>query len=427
VSVPGHWREGAATDRAVQPCWWRQFNDPALNALVARALAANPDLLVAAARVEEARADLRLAAGRTQPSLDLGGQGGETRGINAFGLGVDQAEGQGLATASYEVDLFHHLAASTQAARSRLLASQDARDTVRIALEASVVEGYVRLRALDAQLAIAQDTLATRANALRLIRRRVAAGYSPALEGDQAQSEYETAAQLVPALRLAITKQENALRILLGDNPGPIARGAALADWPWVPVPSSLPSEVLRQRPDIARAENLLAGTEQDLNAARAAFMPRITLSATGGVANSTLIANPISLFSLGGSILAPILDGGELRARQAGAAARRNEAALAYRKTILAAFGQVEDAMASVQHLEAQQAAAIRNRDALAAAFNLADERYRAGYAPYLDRLDAERSLLGARLSVVDLQAQRLQAIVLLNQSLGGGWSPRP
>jgi NodT family efflux transporter outer membrane factor (OMF) lipoprotein len=423
--MPSRWRDASALDLPVRPDWWRQFRDPALDALVDRALEANPDLMVAAARIEQARAQLHLAASRSKLSLGLGGQGGEERSINAFGLGVDQAEGQGLATASYEVDLFNRLGASTQAARYRLLASQEARDTVRIALAASVVDGYIRLRALDAQLAIAQETLATRADGLRLITRRVAAGYSPALEGDQAQSEYETAAQLVPALQLSITQQENTLRILLGDSPGTIERGAALADWTVPPAPSSLPSEVLRQRPDIAQAESVLAGTEQDLKAARAAFMPRITLGATGGLANSTLIANPISLFSLGGSILAPILEGGALGAQRDDAAARRNEAAFAYKKAALSAFAQVENAMASVQRLEAEEAAAARDRDALARAFKLADERYRAGYAPFLDRLDAERSLLGARLSVVSLQAQRLEAIVLLNQSLGGGWSP--
>lgn len=422
ISVPSHWREPAGPPAAVRSLWWQAFGDPVLDALVSRAQANNVDTQIAAARVEEARAQLRLAASQSKLTLNLGGQGGEQRSINAFGQGVDQAAGQGLASASYELDLFGRLAASTQAARSRLLASEDAQAIVRLSLEADVVAGYIRLRALDDQLTIAKETLATRAEALKLIRRRVQAGYSASVDSAQAQAEYETAAQLVPAVMLSISKQENALSILLGDTPGPIPRGAELTAWKPAPMPSSLPSEILRQRPDIAQAEAVLAATDHDLDAARAAFMPRINLSATAGVADSTLIANPISLFSLGGSILAPLFNGGALQAGQTAAASRRDQAAFAYRKATLIAFAEVEDAMASVQRLASQQAAAIRKRDALDQAFRLADERYRAGYAPYLERLDAERSQLAARLEVVDLQAQQLQATVALNRSLGGG-----
>lgn len=424
VTAPAQWRAGAGATAPIDAEWWRQFGDPALDTLVARARARNVDLLLAGTRIAEARAQFRLAQSHAEPSVGVGGNFGRNRSVNAFGQGVDQNQASGQLSIAYEVDLFGRLSAATDASRKSLIASEFARDGVRITLISTLVSGYVALRGLDAQLAIVEDTLKSREAELALIRRRFQAGYAGQLELRQAEIAYEATARLVPATRLSITRQENALSLLVGDAPGPIARGKPLEALVGIDVPTALPSDLLRQRPDIAEAEMRLAASDRSLDAARAAFMPSFQLSATGGGVASSLLGDPISLFSLGGSILAPLFRGGQLRADADAATARRDAAAFTYRKTVLTAFGEVEDMMATLQRLGEESASLDRQLDANRASFALAQRRYRAGYASYLDQLDAERSLLDAELQRVNLQSQRLASVVGLYRSLGGGWS---
>jgi multidrug efflux system outer membrane protein len=182
----------------------------------------------------------------------------------------------------------------------------------------------------------------------------------------------------------------------------------------------------LRRRPDIVTAEEQLVSADHSLSAVRAAFMPDVQLSAAGGLEGSTLIMNPLNpvwIWSLGSSIVTPLVDSGRLRAQQAITAAQRDQAALAYRKDALNAFREVEDALAAILHLEDQERALTAQRHALARALALATNRYRAGYSPYLDQLDAERGLLTVELAMVQSRTDRLTALVTLYQVLGGGW----
>jgi multidrug efflux system outer membrane protein len=181
---------------------------------------------------------------------------------------------------------------------------------------------------------------------------------------------------------------------------------------------------LLRRRPDILQAEQQLVAADHSLDAARAAFMPSVQLMGSGGVVRSTLIArNPIGIFSLGGSILTPLFDSGRLNAQQDAAASRRNQAAFAYRKTVLSAFREVEDALAAVDHTTRQAAAIEAQRDEFAQVLALSSRRYRAGYSPYLEQLDAQRSLLSAELSAVQARTEVLTSLITLYQSVGGGW----
>lgn len=423
VSVPAGWRSSTAEGGAIDARWWLGFGDPALDALVYHALARNNDLLEAAARVAEARAGFQLAAGQAQPSLSLGGQGGRERTLTAFGAGLDQRYATGAFTADYEIDLFHRLSAGTEAARARLLASEAAQDAARLAVVAAVVEGYIGLCVLDAKRAIAQAALDARRQESGLVRRRVDAGYASQLQLAQAEAELETAARLVPATDRAVARQEHALDLLAGTLPEAVRRGQGLDALTLPETPLALPSELLRQRPDIAEAEAALAAADHDLDAARAAFLPRVRLEPSGGAVASSAIASPVSLFALGGSVLAPLFQGGRLRAAQSGAAARRDAMAFAYRRAVLTAFGDVENALAASAALEREDAAARRQRDALARAFALADARTKAGYDASLERLVAQRSLLDAQLAVAEVRGARLQATVALVRSLGGGW----
>lgn len=423
VVAPEQWRNAPASAELVEPGWWRTLGDPVLTRIVERALENNVDVALAAARVAEASAQFRLAEAQRTPGVSASGTGARQRSVDAFGRGVTQNTEQVQLTVSYELDLFGRLATASAAAQASLLASEAARDTVRLAVAASAASGYTTLRSLDARLALLRDTLSARAESLRVARRRADTGYSPMLDLQQAEAEYHATEQLIPAAELAISRQEDALSLLLGENPRAIERGAALDKLLLPAVPASMPSLLLRRRPDIAQAEQQLVATDHSLDVARLAFLPSIQLSAVGGFVDATLLSNPISMFSLGGSILAPLFEGGRLHAQADAAAARRDQAAYAYRKTVLTAFREVEDALAAVERTQAQEGMINAQRDALARALTTATNRYRAGYSPYLEQLDAQRQLLSAELSRVQTRADRLAALIGLYQSLGGGW----
>lgn len=329
--------------------------------------------------------------------------------------------------ASYDTDLFGRLASASAAARETLLATEAARANVRLAVAASAASaagGYITLRGLDARLAVLRETLAARLAALTRIRRRAEAGYGALLDQRQAEADLHATEQLIPAAELAIRRQEDGLSLLLGENPQAIARGAELAALATPATPPGLPSTLLRRRPDIAQAERQLAAADRSLDAARAAFMPNVQLTTSGGEVASSLLKNDISVFSLGGSVLAPIFDSGRLRAQQGAAVARRDQAAFAYRKAALTAFKEVEDALAAADRTAQQEEDVAAQRAALADAYRLASNRYRAGYSPYLDQLEAQRGLLAADLQLVQVRTDRLNAAVALYQALGGGWT---
>lgn len=424
VSPPAAWQTPADGNAQINADWWQAFGDPVLTRIVATALANNSDVAIAAARVSEARAQFELARSQLLPSLGIAAAGRRERFLNAFGVGTDQTAGQAQLSASYDVDLFGRLANTSAAARASLLSSRASYAAIRLAVASSAASGYITLRGLDARLVVLRETLAARENSVRITRHRAETGYSSELERQQAEAEYQATLQLIPAAELAIRRQEDGLSLLLGDNPRAIERGAMLDALSPLPVPATLPAALLRGRPDIAQAEQQLVAADRSLDSARAAFMPDIRLSAAGGYVASTLIPDPVRIFSLGGSILAPLFEGGALRAQADAAAARRDQAAFAYRRTALSAFRDVEDALAAIQHTAEQEKALTGQRDALSVALRLATNRYQAGYASYLDKLDAQRGLLAAELTLVQIRADRLNADVALYQSLGGAWS---
>jgi len=423
VSPPAAWRDVAASDANIDARWWSAFGDPMLTTLVERALANNTDVAIAAERVEEARAQFRFAEAQRRPNLAAVASGGRQRDVSPFGLPQEQTAGMGQVQASFDTDLFGRLANASAATRQSLLASEAAQDSVRLAVAASTAGGYITLRSLDARLAVVRDTLAARDAALTLIRRRAQSGYGTQLDLRAAEADYDATRQQVPILELAIRRQEDGLSLLLGENPRAIERGVPLAGLATPAVPAALPSALLRQRPDIAQAERQLAGADRSLDVARAAFMPNLQLTASGGYAASTLLSQPIGIFALGGGVAAPLLDSGRLRAQQDVAVARRDQAAFAYRKAALTAFREVEDALAAVDRTAQQETDLQAQRAALAEAYRLATNRYRAGYSPYLDQLDAQRGLLAADLQLAAVRADRLNAVVALCQALGGGW----
>ncbi|HEX7782392.1 MAG TPA: efflux transporter outer membrane subunit [Sphingobium sp.] len=425
VTPPVAWRTDGGAVTPLDKAWWQAFGDPALTALVERALSNNLDIAIAGTRIRDAKAQERLARAQLLPTLDANAGGVYSRTINAFGSAIDQETAQPQLQATWEVDLFGRLSDQQAAARSGWLASQAAHDSVRLSVAGTAASGYITLLALDARIAVARQTLDARAEALRLARSRTNAGYSPKLELAQAEAEYQATAQIIPPLEQAIARQENGLRVLTGDLPGPIARGTMLTALTEPAIPDGLPSTLLDRRPDIAQAEFQLAAADKSLAAARKRFLPRVPLTGSAGLAWSSLLPDdPLTLFSLGGSILTPIFEGGRLRAGAESAGAQRDQAAFAYRKAALTAFREVEDALVSAKQSDEQARILAAQRDALSQGLRYATNRYKAGYSPYLEQLDAQRGLLGAELTLIQAQADALTARVALYQAMGGGWS---
>ena len=423
VVPPTGWRTPLAATVPLQAQWWRDFGDPSIDALVTDALANNPDIATAAARVREARAQESLARAQLFPSLDLGAGGSYARSVSAFGTPVTSAGVQPVFQASYEVDLFGRIDSQITAASLNTSALDAARASAALSVTAATVSGYLTLLGLDARMQVVRDTITARAEALRIAGSRARVGYTSQLELRQAEAEYQAAAVILPQVQLAITRQENALSTLAGRTPGPIARGATLDALVTPGIPVGLPSDLLRRRPDIAQAERTLAASDATIAAARAQYLPTLRLTGTGGAALSTLLANPITLWSVGASVLTPIFQGGRLRANVDASTARRDQAAFAYQRVALQAFRETEDSLAAIDRLAEQDRVLRAQRVAVAETLRHATNRYRAGYSPYLEQLDAQRALLSVDLSRVQLRTDLLNARVSLFQALGGGW----
>lgn len=430
LSLPSGWRDSTAADTADTPLqaeWWQQFGDPQLSSLVQQALAHNADLHAAVARIGEVRAQFRQSQEQMDPHGGLQFDGGRQSAANAFGKQLIQNPRQWQFVSAYEADLFGRLEHGSAAAHASLLATVAAQRTVQMSVAASVVSGYLHLQALDERLLILKQTLAARSAALQVARRRTEQGYSAQLEQAQAEAEWQATAQQISPLELQIRRQENALSVLLGVAPQAITRSVRAAVAPWPAVPAGLPSSLLRRRPDLVQAEMQLVATDQSLEAARDAFMPSVRLTLTGGYADSDAIAHPVKLFQLGGSVLAPIFERARLQAQMDGATARRDQAAFAYRKAVLTALREVEDALAAIAASAALEQQLSAQRDAQSRLLNMATQRYRAGYAAYLEQIDAQRGLLAVELSLLQAHDEHRLATVALIQSLGGGWQALP
>ncbi|WP_084691268.1 efflux transporter outer membrane subunit [Sphingomonas sp. SRS2] len=423
-SLPAQWRTVGGT-AAVTPEWWSGFGDPVMSRLIDAALANNDDLAIAAARVREARAQESLARAQLFPTLDFGAGASYSRSIGPFGTASEATGVQPIFQSAYEIDLFGRIASQIEAARAATRATAAARDAAALSVAAATASGYVTLRALDEREQVVRQTIASRAEALRLARSRAVAGYTSQLELRQAEAEYEATAQILPQVQLAITRQEDALSVLVGLSPRAIQRGSSLASLRPPPVPGGLPSELLRRRPDIAQAEYALAASDATLAISRAQFLPTLRLTGSAGTTLSSALPDPISIWSIGASILAPLFEGGRLRAGVETAAARRDQAAFAYERTVLTAFREVEDNLAAVDRLAAQRERLEAQRRAVAETMRHAVNRYRAGYGTYLEQLDAQRNLLNVDLGLVQLRADQLNALIALYQAMGGGWGP--
>lgn len=424
VAPPAAWREPNDGSGSVDPQWWIAFGDPELNRLVGAALVRNSDVLIAVARVDEARAQAELAEAARLPALNgaIGLQAG--RALQATGISTARTVQPSL-QANWEPDLFGRIRTQIRAAALQFRATQAERDAAALTVAATTAQNYIALLAIDAQLRITRETVASRAEALRLASDQARVGYISQLQLTQAQSEYEAVQQSIPELELAMRRQENAVRLLAGELPGAVERGKAFEDLTLPTVPAALPSQLLARRPDVAQRELLLAAADEALALRRQAFLPQVSLSAQlGSILTSSLDYDPVSVWSIGGSVLAPLFSGGRLRAQYEASASVRDQAAFAYRRTVLTAFSEVENALAGVPRLQDQVGHAMRRREVLTRSLGYARDRYQAGYASYLEELDAQRNLYQVELAMVTLRRTQIENLISLYRALGGGWS---
>ncbi|WP_255758111.1 efflux transporter outer membrane subunit [Massilia sp. erpn] len=433
LEMPAQWRMSigpAGQGLAVERQWWQAFDDAALTALVAQALERNGDLRIAQARVTDYRARLAAAGAAQQPTLSASAGPGRARALAPNGLprvgNVFQAEVQ----AAYEIDVWGRLSSLTQAAAASYRAEQASADAAALSIAASVASGYLNLRGLDAQLELAEATLKLRATSRDLAQRQFEVGYSSRLEWLQAQAEYQAAAEQIPQLQRQIFEQENALSLLAGGNPGPVPRGKPLAELAPPPVPAGLPSELLRRRPDIARAEQNVAASNAALAATRDQLLPSFRLTAAGGIQSSDFsdfLHSPVKLWRLAAGVSAPLFDGGRVQAQTDSAAAQRDQAIYAYENTVRTALAETENGIDAIVRLHEQAVQNDARRDTAAETLRIARNRYRNGYASYLEELDAQRTLYGADVLRLQLRTRLLAASVDLYRAMGGGWSAAP
>ena len=421
VSAPSEWRTHISNAGRIDELWWLSFGDPMLAQLVEEARTHNPDISLAAARVAEARATEQVSRSLLQPSIGVGVEAAARREVSPFGRAQESLAVLPAFRVSYEVDVFGKNRARVDAAEANVAASKAAEESARLSVTAASASGYVTLLALDARLAVLKQTLQSRAEALKFARDRAEVGYTSQLELRQAQAEYEATAQQIPQVETQIARQENAVAVLTGILPATITRGGDLAGLAQPATPLILPSDLLRRRPDVAAAEYRMAAADAQMRSARAQFMPSINLGASAGVALSDLLSNPVSIWSIGGSVLAPIFQGGRLQGQYDVATAQRDQAAWAYRATALNAFREVEDRMIGLKKLDEQQVSLFGQQAAVSEVVRHTRNRYRAGYISYIEQLDAERALLSIELALVQLRADRLNMLISLYQAVGG------
>jgi outer membrane protein, multidrug efflux system len=434
VELPEAWKQ-TAPRFAEDGRWWRIYQDLELEKTIGEAFASNADLLIAAARVDEARALLRESQSFFFPRIDAQGsasrqQISQRTATSPPGIPREFSSHRGALELSYEVDLFGRLRAGTDAVRAELAADEAARDAVRLALAAQVAKSYFSLRAFDEQVNLTRQTLGLREDALRLQRRRREAGVIGDYDLRQLEAEVAAARAQLPPLEREREREEAALSVLLGRSPkqvfeGQVAVKLAFAESPEAPVvPSGLPSELLLRRPDLVEAERRLAAAHARIAAARAEMFPSIALTAVLGsesAALSNLFSGPAMVWTLAGAVTQPIFAGGRLQARTDAGEARERAALAQYQQAIRAAFGEVRTALSVQTRARESYEAETARADALAETLRLARLRYDNGIASQLDVLDAERGLLGARIARIEALRAHRAAVADLFRALGG------
>ena len=409
--------------------WWKVFDDPLLDTLVARADANNTSIQLSAARLAQARALVRSADADRWPQIGVGA--GATRQTLAPGLAGRPGQAQSIlsagASASWEPDLFGRLAKTSDAATLDAQSREALVQSTRLLVQSDVAQTYFALRALDDERALVRQTVAAYRDTLRLTERRFQAGDVAELDLARVQAEVASTESQALALDRRRAEVEHALALLLGEP----ASNFTLAEAEWsgaLPrVPPGVPSAVLARRPDVSAAQRAMLAAQTRVGVAQAAWFPDVALTASGGFASADLgdlFKWSARSWGIGALLSLPLFDGGRREAGVQSAGAQWDAAAAGYREQVLVAFKDVEDQLSALRLLADQAGAQAQAVEAASRATVLSTSRYRNGYVSQLELLDARRSELSNRRQALEVRAAQYQATVGLIRALGGGWS---
>ncbi|MFZ0760377.1 MAG: efflux transporter outer membrane subunit [Candidatus Sulfotelmatobacter sp.] len=409
--------------------WWVVFKDPVLQQLIRTALQQNYDVRVAATRVIQAQAELGITRANQFPTATVGVQAyseNNPKIASAFPA-YEANDGEVSLSVIWNLDFWGKYRRQTEAARANLLATEWGRQAVITSVVSSVAADYFQLRDLDLALEISQRTLASRRDSLRLTRVLVDNGSASLLDMRQAEELVYTAAEQIPDLERQIQQEENAITDLLGQNPGPVARGLKLTEQPLPPVvPPGLPSEIVDRRPDVREAEANLMAANADIGVAKAAYFPNISLTGTAGFesyALNRLFTGSAGLWNTAASLTQPVFQAGALHSGMRLARAQEEQLLLGYKQTIIGAFQQVSDALVAYQKNREFREQQELLTSAAGDADRLSKILYQHGGASYLQVLTSETNYFAAELNLAQAQLNERLALVQLYNALGGGW----
>jgi outer membrane protein, multidrug efflux system len=411
--------------------WSKVYQEPELQDLIRKALANNYDLRIAAQRILEQQAQVRITRSQQFPSISVGGTGLGATLPNSLGTLFPNplVSGAFNVSASWTPDFWGLYRKQTEAARAQLLAQTWAQRTVRLTLVQQVATDYFQLRALDRQLEITQKTIKVRRQSVDLTKTLESGGSAPLSDVRQAEQLLYMATSQVPQLEQQIQQQENGLAFLLGANPGPIVHQDpdALIPPPQN-LPTGIPSQLLERRPDIQQAEATLVAANAQIGIARAQFFPNLTISGSGGVGGDSLssIFDPAGKTIYGiGSLAQPLFEGGKLRGQLQLSQETKQEMVLNYQKTIAGAFRDVSNSLIALNKQRVNREEQEKLVAAAQDATRLARIRYQGGSTGYLEVLTTDSNLYTAELNLVSAQQGEALTIVQLYSALGGGWQP--
>jgi NodT family efflux transporter outer membrane factor (OMF) lipoprotein len=412
--------------------WWHEFDSPELSRFIGLAQTNNRDIAVAAARLQEARAEVTIQRAALFPALDAEAQANR-QGVgkaalssngqrdftgNSFGLS---------ANASYELDVWGLSRENLHSAQEALKSSRFAQRAVALTTTAAVANTYFDILALREQIAIANEDLCAIDGILQIVKLKVRAGTASHLDLAQEQAQIEAVRGELPVLEEQALEAQIALAVLLGQPPEGLAMQAHSADAIQLPkVAPGLPSELLLRRPDVAEAEANLAAAHANLQAARAAFLPQFALSGSAGfssAAANALLHGPSFLWDAGAQMVQTIFDGGKLIGQKDLAYATQQQLVASYQSAVLNAYADVESALGQVRNYAREEQHLRREVAAAREAFQISELQYRQGVADLLNVLQAQQTLFGARDALAQARLARLQATVHLYVALGGGW----
>ena len=434
------WREAAPDDAALKGDWWRLFQDDALNPLVDRALTGNQNLRVAAARLDQARAQLTVAAADLYPSVGLSaaaarGRTSANRPLSAYSVpnqAIVQNDFVLGPTVNYEADLFGRVRREVEGARASAQQAEADFENTRLLLTAQLVTDYFALRELDAELAVVRHSLDLQRDALGFITSRHDLGFATGLDLAQQQALVDASATQLELLDYQRVQYEHAIATLVGIPAPNFTIPAALATSALPAIPLGVPSDLLQRRPDVASAERSMAAANARIGVARAAYYPSIILGAGFGEPNAgwqsnalaTLFEAPSRLWSLGLSATQTLFDAGKTRANVRFATADYSAAVATYRQTVLTAMEEVENGITGLASLGRAVTQADASVNSAQEAFDIATARYKGGVDTYLEMITAQQVLLGNQRQAVQVRGQQFATAVYLVKALGGGWS---